>query len=109
MNNETRMRAVEILRNEFGDNWQSIVQSLGTENLRQRVGKDLTSFIAYPDRGDGGSNAWRGNCSPKVVEAITKYVMDAKRYYGKVFRILRCSILCRAAGTSKFAADQAWN
>lgn len=24
MNNETRMRAVEILRNEFGDNWQSI-------------------------------------------------------------------------------------
>ena len=51
MNNETRMRAVEILRNEFGDNWQSVAQSLGTENLRQRVGKDLTSFIAYPDRG----------------------------------------------------------
>ena len=106
MNNETRMRAVEILRNEFGDNWQSIVQSLGTENLRQRVGKDLTSFIAYPDRGDGGSNAWRGNCSPKVVEAITKYVMDAKRYYGKDISDFTLLDPMSGSGTSKFAADK---
>ena len=92
MKNELLMRAVEVLQREFGDDWQTIVQSLGTENLRRRVGKELTSFIAFPDRGCGGSNIWRGNCSPKVVEAVAKYVMDAKRYYGKSI-----STRCRAA------------
>ena len=101
MRDEIRRRAVEILKNEFGDNWQSIVQSLGTENLRQRVGKDLTSFIAYPDRGEGGSNAWRGNCSPKVVEAVTKYVMDSKRYYGKDISDFTLLDPMSGSGTSK--------
>lgn len=76
-------KAKRILESEFGPNWQQIVQTLGTENLRHRVGKDLTSFMAFPDRGDGGNSRWRGNCSPKVVEAITKYVLDCKRYYGR--------------------------
>lgn len=57
MKNELRMRAVEVLQKEFGDDWQEIAQSLGTENLRRRVGKDLTSFVAFPDRGHGGSSA----------------------------------------------------
>ena len=62
MKNELLMRAVEMLQREFGDDWQTIVQSLGTENLRRRVGKELTSFIAFPDRGCGGSNIWRKVC-----------------------------------------------
>lgn len=74
-------KAKRILESEFGSDWQQIVQNLGTESLRHRVGKELTSFMAFPDRGDGGNNRWRGNCSPKVVEAITKYVLDSKRYY----------------------------
>ena len=83
MNIQERDRAISILKNEFGPNWISIVQMLGTENLRQRVGKELTSFIAFPDRGNGGNNAWRGNCSPKVIEAVAKYVLDTKKYYRK--------------------------
>lgn len=106
MNNEMRMRAIEILQKEFGDNWQSIAQSLGTENLRQRVGKELTSFIAFPERGKGGSSSWRGNCSPKVVESVTKYVLDSKRYYGKDISDFTLLDPMSGSGTSKFAADK---
>jgi len=106
MNNDLRLRAVQVLQNEFGDNWQAIVQSLGTENLRQRVGKDLTSFMAFPDRGEGGNSSWRGNCSPKVVEAVAKYVMDSKQYYGKDVSDFTLLDPMSGSGTSKFAADK---
>ena len=55
-------RAAAILEQEFGPDWQCIAQELGTENLRKRVGKDLTSFMAFPERGSGGNSQWRGNC-----------------------------------------------
>ena len=41
-------RAVQILEKEFGPRWKQIVQELGTKELRQRVGKELTSFMAFP-------------------------------------------------------------
>ena len=47
-------RAVQILEKEFGPRWKQIVQELGTKELRQRVGKELTSFMAFPERGSGG-------------------------------------------------------
>lgn len=76
-------RAVQILEKEFGPRWKQIVQELGTKELRQRVGKELTSFMAFPERGSGGNNKWRGNCSPEVVRAILRYVLECKHYYGK--------------------------
>lgn len=48
--------AAAILEREFGSDWQCIAQELGTENLRKRVGKDLTSFMAFPERGSGGNS-----------------------------------------------------
>lgn len=106
MNDEMRLRAVNILRQEFGEHWQSIVQELGTENLRQRVGKELTSFMAFPDRGEGGSSRWRGNCSPKVVEAVIKYVLDTKRYYRQDVSDFTLLDPMSGSGTSKYAADK---
>lgn len=41
-------RAVQILEKEFGPRWKQIVQELGTKELRQRVGKELTSFYGFP-------------------------------------------------------------
>ena len=76
-------RAAAVLEQEFGSDWLTIAQQLGTENLRQRVGKELTSFMAFPERGNGGDNRWRGNCSPEVVVSVLRYVLDTKRYYGK--------------------------
>jgi len=101
-----RTKAIEILRKEFGDSWQSIIQALGTENLRQRVGKELTSFMAYPERGEGGQSAWRGNCSPKVVEAVTKYIIDSKKYYGKDISEFTLLDPMSGSGTSKTVADK---
>lgn len=100
-----RSKAIEILKAEFGDKWLSIAQSLGTEDLRTRVGKELTSFIAFPERGEGGMNTWRGNCSPKVVESVLKYVLDTKNYYGKDISQFTLLDPMSGSGTSKFAAD----
>ena len=56
-NYEDRIRrAAELLASEFGPDWRSIAGMLGTEGLRKRVGKELTSFMAFPDRGDGGDS-----------------------------------------------------
>ena len=67
MMDDRLQRAAKLLENEFGRDWITVAQMLGTEDLRRRVGKELTSFIAFPERGSGGSNQWRGNCSPEVV------------------------------------------
>ena len=64
MNEDIRLKAMEVLRQEFGEEWLPIVQALGTEDLRQRVGKDLTSFMAFPERGEGGKDAGGGIVPP---------------------------------------------
>ena len=76
-------RAAQLLEAEFGPQWRTVADMLGTEGLRKRVGKELTSFMAYPERGEGGNSQWRGNCSPEVVAALLRYCLDDKRYYGK--------------------------
>lgn len=30
----------------------------------------LTSIVSYPERGEGGNNRYRGNCSPKLIEDL---------------------------------------
>lgn len=56
MNEQKMQRAAQLLQQEFGPEWQTIVKMLGTEDLRKRVGKELTSFMAFPERGTGGDN-----------------------------------------------------
>ena len=106
MNEEMIKRAAAILEQEFGPDWQCIAQELGTENLRKRVGKDLTSFMAFPERGSGGSSQWRGNCSPEVVSSVLRYVLDTKRYYGKDTSQFTMLDPMSGSGTSKAAADR---
>lgn len=98
-------RAAAVLDQEFGSDWLTIAQQLGTENLRQRVGKELTSFMAFPERGNGGDNRWRGNCSPEVVVSVLRYVLDTKRYYGKNTSDFVLLDPMSGSGTSKAAAD----
>ena len=99
-------KAVRLLQNEFGDEWYKIAQELGVQDLCSRCGKELTSFMAFPERGDGGSNKWRGNCSPKVVEAILKYVLDTKRYYRQSTSQFPLLDPMSGSGTSKAVADR---
>lgn len=106
MNEDIRLKAMEVLRQEFGEEWLPIVQALGTEDLRQRVGKDLTSFMAFPERGEGGKNTWRGNCSPRVIEAVVNYVLESKRYYGKDIEGFILLDPMSGGGTSKAVADK---
>lgn len=42
---------------------------MGTQELTSCVGRNLTSFMAFPERKQGGSNRWRGKCSPEAVRA----------------------------------------
>ena len=32
----------------------------------------MLSVVSYPERGNGGRNYYRGNCSPKMIEDIIK-------------------------------------
>ena len=105
MDNEIK-RAIQILKREFGDNWVKIAQKLAVQDLCSRCGKELTSFIAFPERGDGGSSQWRGNCSPKVVEAILKYVLDTKRYYRQDTSTFTLLDPMSGSGTSQTVADK---
>ena len=34
---------------------------------------NLTSIVSYPDRGEGGNNKYRGNCSPKLIEDLISH------------------------------------
>lgn len=99
-------RAANLLEAEFGSDWKTIAGMLGTEGLRKRVGKELTSFMAFPERGQGCSNQWRGNCSPEVVSATLKYVLDTKRYYGKDTSTFTLLDPMSGSGTSQYAADR---
>ena len=56
MNDLMLHRAAQLLEAEFGPQWRTVADMLGTEGLRKRVGKELTSFMAYPERGEGGNS-----------------------------------------------------
>ena len=105
MENEME-KAMQLLQREFGDNWVKIAQKLGVQDLCSRCGKELTSFIAFPERGEGGSSQWRGNCSPKVVEAILKYALDTKRYYRQDTSTFTLLDPMSGSGTSQTVADK---
>lgn len=38
----------------------------------------LTSIVSYPERGEGGSNKYRGNCSPKLIEDLIGFFQPAE-------------------------------
>ena len=38
--------------------------------MSDRQSKQLTSIVSYPERGQGGNNKYRGNCSPKLIEDL---------------------------------------
>lgn len=105
MNNDLS-KAEELLRREFGDNWRMIAQTLGTQDLCTRVGKELTSFLAFPNRGDGGDNKWRGNCSPEVVRSVAQYALSCKQYYKKDTKSFTMLDPMSGSGSSLAAADK---
>lgn len=38
----------------------------------------LTSIVSYPERGTGGNNRYRGNCSPKLIEDLIGFFKPAE-------------------------------
>ena len=49
------LKCRKVLERELGSDWENILKIAGTEDLRKRCGKSLTSFMAFPERGDGFS------------------------------------------------------
>jgi hypothetical protein len=60
------------------------------QNGTERI---LTSIVSYPERGSGGSNRYRGNCSPKLIEDLIGFFKPSEI----------CDYMC-GSGTTKDAA-----
>lgn len=59
------------------------------------TGRILTSIVSYPERGEGGSNRYRGNCSPKLIEDLVNFFKPKEI----------CDYMC-GSGTTKSVADR---
>ena len=57
--------------------------------------RKLTSIVSYPERGEGGNNRYRGNCSPKLIEDLIGFFKPSEI----------CDYMC-GSGTTKAAADK---
>ena len=57
--------------------------------------RPLTSIVSYPERGAGGNNRYRGNCSPKLIEDLIGFFRPKEI----------CDYMC-GSGTAKAAADK---
>ena len=59
------------------------------------LSRPLTSIVSYPERGTGGNNRYRGNCSPKLIEDLIGFFKPQEI----------CDYMC-GSGTTKAAADK---
>ena len=64
------------------------------------VVRDLTTVVSYPERGVGGNNKYRGNCSPKLIEDLINFykpteICDYMVGSGTTFDAAKnCGIIC---------------
>ena len=56
--------------------------------------RTLTSIVSYPERGEGGNNKYRGNCSPKLVEDLIGFYKPSEI----------CDYMCGSGTTGAAAA-----
>lgn len=56
--------------------------------------RKLTSIVSYPERGEGGNNRYRGNCSPRLIEDLIGFFKPSEI----------CDYMC-GSGTTRAAAE----
>ncbi len=56
--------------------------------------RSLSTIVSYPERGEGGSNRYRGNCSPKLIEDLLAFYKPQEI----------CDYMC-GSGTTGAAAE----
>lgn len=105
---EEFLKMAILMKETFGNKWLSMIQKMGTYSLENRVGQDLTSFMSFPERGNGGSSQWRGNCSPEVVRKTINYCKKVNSYERKQYRNDNFIVLdpMSGSGTTSDVCDQ---
>lgn len=56
---------------------------------------NLNSILSYPERGSGGDNRYRGNCSPKLIADLLGFFKPAQV----------CDYMCGSGTTADAAAS----
>jgi len=56
----------------------------------------LTTIVSYPERGEGGNNKYRGNCSPKLISDLINH-----------FKVAEICDYMHGSGTTRDAANSA--
>ena len=59
----------------------------------------ITSILSYPERGSGGDNRYRGNCSPKLIADLLGFFRPAQV----------CDYMCGSGTTADAAASLGMN
>lgn len=57
--------------------------------------RKLTSIVSYPERGEGGNNRYRGNCTPKLIEDLIGFFKPQEI----------CDYMC-GSGSTRDAAEK---
>lgn len=76
MTQEELYLAENLLKKEFGENWREIVQYLGTKDLTNCVVRNLTAFMAFPERKQGGTMSLKN-----LYECLEKHPIVKKNQY----------------------------
>ena len=67
----------------------------------------MKSIVSYPERGEGGNNRYRGNCSPKLVEDLIRHykVTDICDYMAGSYTTRDAALNCGIASENIHCYD----
>lgn len=75
-----------------------------SSDVKERMINMLKSVVTYPERGQGGNNKYRGNCSPKLVRDLINF-FQPKKFFDPMVGSGTSIDVCRDLGIDHVCLD----